>query len=193
MTTLRPELAEIFFAPRLVLVEGHEDVAFVFAALVLEHRWDEFRGLNAQIIPADRKSQLLQPLIVARDLGIQTYLMFDADGNETHPERRAQHERDNITLLTACGVKPAVPFPASTFWGNGVAVWPETLAVTVASEIGKAEWERLGNLARADFDPGGSFEKNSMFISRRLELAWIEGRKSQSLLRLCDEVVSYFG
>ena len=188
---LRPELNEMFFAPRLVLVEGQEDIAYITATLILDQRWDGFRRLNAQIIPVGGKSQLLQPLIVAQNLGIPTFLVFDADGNENDADKRARHSRDNTSLLTACDISPLNPFPATTLWGDGVVVWPENIAVTVKSEIGAAEWTRIGNMARSQFDPGESFEKNPLFISRRLDLAWSEERKPTSLLKLCDEFTKF--
>lgn len=189
---LQLELNEMFFAPRLILVEGQEDVAYITSALVLSGKWEELRRLNIQIIPTNGKSRLLQPLIVSQRLGIAAFVVFDADGNENNAGNRMRHERDNKSLLVACGINPAVPFPADTMWGKGAVLWPNTIGHTIASEIGTDEWTQFGNTARNEFDPGESLEKNSLFIARRMELAWEAGRVPKSLSKLCDSILNFF-
>lgn len=98
---------------------------------------------------------------------------------------RARHERENKSLLFAYDVNPVVPFPSDTIWGDGIVVWPHNIASNIVAEVGAEDWTRLGNETRKEFDPGESLEKNCLFISRRMELAWAEGHTPGSLVKPC--------
>ena len=98
-------LNEMFFARRLVLVEGLEDMAYLLAYINLLERSDEYRGLGCHIVPANGKSELLQPLVIAKHMGIPTYLVFDADADKTDKNgSRSKHEKDNKALQALAGV-----------------------------------------------------------------------------------------
>ena len=93
---LQPGLNEMFFARRLVLVEGLEDVAYILAYLNLLDRSDDYRRLGCHIVPANGKSELLQPLVIARHMRIPTYLVFDSDADKPDKNgRKARHKKDN--------------------------------------------------------------------------------------------------
>jgi putative ATP-dependent endonuclease of OLD family len=70
---LQPMLHEMFFATRLILVEGLEDVAYITTYLHLLGKWDDYRCSGCHIIPVNAKSQLLQSLVIARHMGIPLY------------------------------------------------------------------------------------------------------------------------
>ncbi len=59
---LQPSLNEIFFATRLVLVEGLEDVGYIAAYLNLLGKWDEYRRIGCHVVPVNGKSEILRPL-----------------------------------------------------------------------------------------------------------------------------------
>lgn len=58
---MQPHLSEMFFTPKLVLVEGLEDAAYINAWLVLSGRWDAVRAGGAHIVPVNGKSELIRP------------------------------------------------------------------------------------------------------------------------------------
>ena len=126
---LQPHLNEMFFASKVVFVEGLEDAAYITAWLVLSDTWDEFRRHGAHIIPTNGKSYLVEPLVVAETLGIPAFAVFDADGNEMNPNRRPQHERDNKALLSLLGGNPDTPFPDTTVWAERFVQWPNNLGL----------------------------------------------------------------
>ena len=113
---LQPQLNEMFFTSRLVLVEGIEDIAYITSWMILSDRWDKFRCSGCHIVAANGKSYLIEPAIIAIALDIPTFVVFDADGNKTN--QSIAHERDNKELLRVLGGNDADPFPSATVWGE---------------------------------------------------------------------------
>ncbi|MGF6969666.1 hypothetical protein OKW43_006761 [Paraburkholderia sp. WC7.3g] len=66
-------------AGRLILVEGIEDVAYIRAWMTLTDRMQDFRKAGCHIVPVDNKSHLLRPAIIARQLQIPVFLLFDGN------------------------------------------------------------------------------------------------------------------
>ena len=117
---LQPSLNEMFFTRRLILVEGLEDVAYLWSYLHLLEREEEFRRLGAHIVATNGKSELLQPLVIARHMGIPTYVIFDADADKPDGNgRRIKHEKDNAALLALLGKAGEDPLPTVTSSGLG--------------------------------------------------------------------------
>ena len=63
---LQPALNEMFFTGRLILVEGLEDAAYLTAYTNLLGRSEDYRRVGCHIVPANGKSQLIHPLIIAQ-------------------------------------------------------------------------------------------------------------------------------
>ena len=118
---LQPVINEMFFTRRLVLVEGTEDVAYLISYLNLLEKFDDYRSMGCHIVPVNGKSQLLQPLVIAKHMGIPTYVVFDADADQPDKNgNRAKHEKDNKAILTLSGNANESPMPDTTFWGRGI-------------------------------------------------------------------------
>ena len=65
---------------------------------------DKFRRLGCHIVAVNRKSELLQPLVITGQMGIPAYVIFDADADK--PDKngsQAKHENDNRALPTLLG------------------------------------------------------------------------------------------
>ena len=188
---LQPERSEMFFCNKVALVEGIEDRAYIAAALMLDDKWDGVRRAGLHIVPADRKSGILQMLVIGQELDIPTFVVFDADGDVTHEQHRADHERDNTHLMKALGID-APPFPEAALWGDSYAIWPTQIGAQVKGEIGDKSWTDLTNKARQVFDPGaGGLAKNPLFIAETLRLAWEEGNKPPSLTQLSERLAGF--
>ena len=188
---LQSGLNEMFFTRRLVLVEGLEDVAYILAYINLLERSDEYRGLGCHIVPANGKSELLQPVVIAKHMGIPTYLVFDADADK--PDKngsRTKHEKDNKALLTLAGVQNPDPMPVETFWGAGLTIWHSNIGEVVRTEIGNGEWAAFRAEADNRFGQAGGLRKNSLHIGASLAFAWEAGRRSPNLERLCNEILN---
>lgn len=188
---LLPGLNEMFFTPRLVLVEGLEDVAYLTSWMLLTGRHVEFRRRGCHIVPANGKSELVQPLIVAQKLNVPTYVLFDADGDDQNPNRRAKHERDNRALLTLLGGNAADPFPTAAQTGANFTVWPANLGDALRDDVGQARWDQLHNAASERFGHPAGFGKNAMHIGTKLALARAAGDRFPSLDALCDRILGF--
>ncbi|HML29391.1 MAG TPA: AAA family ATPase, partial [Hyphomicrobium sp.] len=79
---LQPSLSEMFFASRLILVEGLEDIAYLTTYLHLLGLWDDYRRTGCHLIACNGKSEILQSLVIAKGLGIPTKIIFDSDADK---------------------------------------------------------------------------------------------------------------
>jgi len=165
---LQPELSEMFFAEKVVFVEGLEDRAYVTTYLELLGLWDEYRRLGCHIIPAHGKSQMVQPISIAQCLQIPAFAVFDADGHEQDPCKREKHRKDNVAILKS------------------------EIGEVVEDEIGQEQWREFRNQANKHYGhPPGGLEKNVLQIAKSLELAWDDGKKSASLEKLCQKIIDF--
>ncbi|MBF4049627.1 AAA family ATPase [Burkholderia pseudomallei] len=186
---LQPALNEMFFAQRLVLVEGLEDSAYIHSWLVVSGRWDEFRRRGVHIVPANGKSALLHPLIIAKGLGIPTFLIFDADADDL--KHQAEHQRDNTALLRVVGGDDTTPFPAATVVADTHVVWPHDMGSSVKAAIPDPAWTESANYASVQCGMAGDLSKNALHIGARLTWLWEKGHRPDPLEQLCAKVVSF--
>lgn len=189
---LQPGLSEMFFASRIVFVEGLEDSAYLTTYLHLLELWDEYRRLGCHLIPTDGKSEMLQPLAVAKCLQIPAFVVFDSDGDK--PDKsgsKEKHRKDNMAILGLCGVADPEAFPAGTFWGGGVVVWPSDIGQVVEEEIGKDDWDKFRSEADTKYGHAGNLRKNMLHIASSLQLAWEAGKRSASLQELCEKIMGF--
>ncbi|MYB40494.1 AAA family ATPase [Candidatus Saccharibacteria bacterium] len=187
---LQPSLNEMFFTRRLVLVEGIEDIAYLMSYLNLLGKSDEFRRLGCHIVAVNGKSELLQPLVITRQMGIPTYVIFDADADK--PDKngsQAKHERDNRALLTLLGKPQENPMPAETCSGPGFTMWHSDIGVIVEADIGKDEWAAFRARADQRYGHAGSLRKNLLHIGASLAFAREAGKHPASLVQVCTAIL----
>jgi|CXWL01.1.fsa_nt_gi predicted ATP-dependent endonuclease of OLD family len=187
---LQQPLSEMFFTTRLVLVEGLEDVAYVTAYLSLLGHWDEYRRRGCHIVPVNRKSELLQPLVIAKYMHIPTFIVFDSDSDEQNQGWRAKHEKDNKALLALVGKAGENPMPTASLWGTGFVMWHSNIGAIVSEEIGAADWQAFQAEADKQYGHAGNLRKNTLHIASSLAQAWASGKRSPSLERLCGEILN---
>ncbi len=188
---LQPGINEMFFTRRLILVEGLEDVAYLLAYLNLIDKTDEHRRLGCHIVPANGKSELLQPLIIAKHMGIPTYVVFDSDADK--PDKngsRIKHENDNRAILTLAGRPGETPMPAETIWGPGFTMWQSDIGSIVEDDIGADNWAAFRAQADTRYGHAGGLRKNTLHIGASLAFAWDAGKRSPNLERLCSEILN---
>src|SRR5579884_830895 len=189
---LQPGLSEMFFASRIVFVEGLEDTAYLTTYLHLLGLWDEYRRLGCHIVATDGKSEMLQPLAVAKSLKIPVFVVFDSDGDK--PDKsgsKEKHRKDNSAILKLCDVPDPEPFPADAFWGDTVVMWPSDIGQVVEQEIGKGDWEKYRSEADTKYGHAGNLRKNTLHIASSLQIAWEAGKKSESLEKLCSKIMEF--
>ncbi|WP_289297557.1 AAA family ATPase [uncultured Reyranella sp.] len=188
---LQPALGEMFFTRRLILVEGLEDVAYITACLNLMGKWEDYRRLGCHIVPVNGKSEMLQPLIIAKKVGIPTYVVIDSDADK--PDKagsRVKHEKDNRELLGILGKPEANALPEDTIWGTGFVMWKSDIGRVVEDDVGAAAWTEAQNKADELYGLIGNLKKNTLHIGAKLAHTWALGKTSPQLERLCNEILN---
>ena len=189
---LQSQLNEMFFTPKLVLVEGIEDTAYITSWMMISGRWDDFRRHGCHLVAANGKSYLVEPIIIAQELDIPVFTLFDADGNKTNPSERGRHEIDNKAILKLLGGNDANPFPSQTVWGNSYVQWSTNLGDVLKSEVGAGIWDQTYSEATKGLgSPQGSYLKNFIHIADHLDLLKEKGNTPASLDRLCEEIIGF--
>ena len=187
---LQSGLNEMFFAKRLILVEGLEDWAYLLTYLKLLERYEDYRRMGCHVVPANKKSELIQPLVIAKHMGIPTYVVFDADADKQDRNgSRMKHEQDNKALLTLLGVPDQNPMPSTTIRGAGFTMWHSDIGNIVEADIGKEDWRLFRSKADAFYGQVGGLEKNVLHIGASLAYAWDQGRRSKNLELLCEAIL----
>ena len=184
--TLQPGVAEMFFARVPVLVEGLEDVSYITAELILSKKWSDFRRFGCHLIPVNKKSNLIQPLAIAKLLGMRVFVVFDADGDA---KDRNSHERDNKALIDLLG-STSDPFPAQTFHHVNHTIWPTNIGAAVTADCG-VPGKTLATKLEVKYGHEGDLYKNGMFIADWLSSAHDQGIRSPSLASLCDQILRF--
>lgn len=189
---LQPSLSEMFFTPRLVLLEGLEDVALITSWLVLTNKWEEFRRRGCHLVAVNGKSELVQPLVIAQKFGVPTFVVFDADGSyAAKPAQAPKHINDNLALLNLLGADTSTPFPPAALWGEDYVIWPENIATALKADLGDARWEEVNQQAQAQFGFPSNFGKNAMHIGTKLALIHGAGESLPTLDQLCDRILAF--
>jgi putative ATP-dependent endonuclease of OLD family len=194
---MQPHLSEMFFSPKLVLVEGLEDAAYINAWMVLSGRWESLRASGAHIVAVNGKSELIRPTIIAAKMEIPAFVVFDCDGDKlTHADpARAQsitqaHERDNKALFGLVGGNTEEPFPTVIRRGDRYSAWPADLGKCVEAEAG-ASWNSAGNVASVSLGGVSGLKKNTLHIGARLKELHRLGVAMPTLTQLCDDIIAF--
>lgn len=187
---LQPQISEIFFADRLLLVEGLEDLAFIRAYLGLKGYWDALRSKGFHIVHANGKSEILRPLVIAQSLQIPTFLIFDCDSN-TQEKWRAYHERDNMSLLRARGLERYGPFVGDDLYENGCIAWKNCFSDAIQASVPEDVWRACREQADAEFEHGSSLGKNVLHIARLVEKVWEAGVRPEPLEKVSEALLGF--
>jgi putative ATP-dependent endonuclease of OLD family len=194
---LQPALREMFFAPKLVLVEGLEDVAFIACGLELLGLRETWRAAGCHIVPVEGKSSLVQPVAIATLLNIPFFAIFDADLDQSvdkdgKPSKyESAHKADNERLLKLLGGDVKIPFPPAMIIEDRYAVWSTNFGDSVRADYTLADWTKWKSATEAELGQPGGLEKNSMCIAGILEKAWLEGKPSQCLTKVCNALMAF--
>jgi putative ATP-dependent endonuclease of OLD family len=188
--SLQPHINEMFFTRRLILVEGLEDIAYITAWLAHTGRWNDFRRSGSHLVAVNGKSFLFEPIVIAQQLDIPTFVIFDADGNTANPEHRKRHARDNAIILKLLGGDASEPFPAAAVWHEKFVVWPANLGTLLKAEVGPAVWDPSYTAATKGLgNPEGSFAKNTVHIGEHLALLKAKNVIIPTLDRICSTIM----
>lgn len=195
--SLNPVINEMFFCKVLLLVEGHEDIAYITSYLMLTGSIVEFRKNGCHIVPVDGKSKLIKPLAMAKLLSIPVKVIFDGDTDKeliANEQRRnseiTQHKKENRAILSLQGLAGENDWPTDHIIYEDLCCWKTNLTDTIKTEFGE-DWQKYRDKAAAYYDNAGDLEKNPLAVAKTLELAWADGKHSKTLLELVDRIIQY--
>jgi putative ATP-dependent endonuclease of the OLD family len=186
---LRPGISEMFFARVPVLVEGLEDASYITTELHLSGEWSEFRRLGCHLVPVNGKDKLIQPLAIAKELGLPVFVVFDADGDTVRQDHRVKHERDNRALISLLDQGYA-PFPVQSVYGANHCIFQSNVGEAVRADFGP-NYDGLVNAARLRYAQEGGLEKHDLFIADWLAAARQAGLQSPTLRQLCTAILAF--
>ena len=195
--TLNPVTNEMFFCKVLILAEGIEDIAFISSYLMLSGKIAEFRKYGCHMVPVDGKSNLIKPLAMANLLDIPAYVVFDGDTDkeliEDEHKRNsevAKHKKDNKAILKLQGHKDENEWQKNQIIKANLTYWQNNIGDTVLNDIG-IDWKTYEDKAAATYENAGGLNKNPLAVAKALELAWVDGKKSDSLIKLIDRIIDF--
>lgn len=186
--TLRPEIGEMFFSKRIVLVEGIEDVAYISSYIQLMGLHDNFRRSGYHIIPVGGKNELIKPLAIAKLLDIDIFVVCDADTDKIREDEVNKHKKDNAAILYLLGLDRTHNWPYDHIKSHNLRMWKTNITDTISSEFGE-DWKKYEDEAAAFYGNAGGLKKNPLAVSRALELAWKNGVRSTSLIELVESIL----
>lgn len=77
--TLQTNISEMFFASKVILVEGHEDCALIEAYLKQIGKYSEFLRAGCHIVSVNGKNKMPMMIAMARGFSIDAMCVFDFD------------------------------------------------------------------------------------------------------------------
>lgn len=188
--SLNPVVNEMFFCKKLILVEGHEDIAYISSYLLLTGKMNEFRRHGCHIVPVEGKNKLIKPLAMAKLLNIPTMVIYDSDTDKTTEHEISKHKKDNKAILALKKCSDESEWPDKTIIREGLTAWQTNLTIEIMSELGE-NLKKFEDAAALHYGNAGGLKKNPLAIAKTLELAWEGGIKSQILIELTDRIVEF--
>lgn len=188
--SLNPVVNEMFFCKKLILVEGHEDIAYISSYLLLTEKMNEFRRHGCHIVPVDGKNKLIKPLAMAKLLNIPTMVIYDSDTDKTTEHEMLKHKKDNRAILALKECSDESEWPDKTIIRDDLTAWQTNLTIEIMNELGE-NLKKFEDAAALHYGNAGGLKKNPLAIAKTLELAWKDGIKSQILIELTDRIVEF--
>ncbi|KAA9007776.1 ATP-dependent nuclease [Histidinibacterium aquaticum] len=195
---IQPKFNEIFFAERVVLVEGISDLACIEAYLRLSDKKRDFQKSGSFIVVCEGKSSLALMLLVAKSFGIQHHVIFDCDAvykslleKDAAKYKRAhdEHIRDNDAILALTGHEKMESFPDSHIIKDNLTAWHFDIERMLEEEFG-AKKENYYQAGRDAVGNLGGTKKHPLFVAACMSAAWDDGVRFETLGSLIDRVLA---
>lgn len=188
---LGTELAEGFFANGVVLVEGRSDKAAL--AAVGRMMGASFEAAGIAILSAEGKGNLDRPLVIFRELGIPTFVLWDCDMDKKEKDRKPEM---NLALakLANPGTEIAAS-PENDHIGDCYAHFAETLERKIKEELTAEVHDHCLAAACEPFGlpPSEDTHKIPDVMFNTLQLAREQGRECQMLQDVVRAMWRFFG
>lgn len=189
---LQPHLSEMFFAKKVIFVEGIEDQAYITSAISVFEKLHEFRKAGAHIIPVNGKNHLIPALIVAKIMGIDSFVVFDADGNtEETGGRREKQKKDNETIIKILGLQEKIiAFPENHHFEKKLVLWKNNIGEAFKQDCGDS-YNTIKESTEQDFGQIGSLEKNMLAVAENMCKAKAQKLELKNMQQLVNCIIEF--
>ncbi len=184
--SLQTNISEMFFATKLVLVEGAEDEAIITSYLRSKGRYEKFVGAGGHIIPVGGKTKMPMILALCRGFSIDVFCVFDFDMSQSIKDRKneeiARYALDEQVLIPE---EIALDFCEGNF-----LAWKDNIQGSITDDISgwrsylEAVADEWGwDLSRMNKDP--------MLLSEAISRALMDCSDLPSQRRLADALEGF--
>jgi predicted ATP-dependent endonuclease of OLD family len=193
----QPKFNEIFFAEKVVLVEGISDLACIEAYLRLSGRKRDFQKSGATIVVCEGKSSLALMLLIVKTFGIPYHVIFDCDsGYEAlfqkdqpkYQSARNEHIRDNDAILSLAGYNKLGKFPDAHIFEENLTGWHIDIEAVLEQEF-STESESCHQAGRNAVGNLSGSKKHPLYVAASIAAAWDAGRKFPVLEKVVDALL----
>lgn len=177
---INAEVAEGFFAERVVLVEGISDKAAIQAAAKLNGFDLEANGVA--VLPVNGKGNLDKPAVVFSSLSIPVFMVWDCDRTNGGIEKLETNHA--LQRLAGCGAADMVD--AATVVSNRFACFETDLETTLKAEVGAALFNEKLDAAKIMYavESRDDAQKAPAVMTDVLREIAAAGQRSQTLDRI---------
>lgn len=183
----QPKFNEVFFADKVVLLEGICDLSCFETYLRLSGRKSDFQKSGAAMIVCEGKSSLALMVLIAKDFGIPFHVVFDCDAN-SNEQYHAEHIRDNDAILQLAGHVAIGKFPDNHIFKPNLSAWLHSIDQVLEDEYGvdtlafnQAGSDAVGNLR--------SSKKNPLYVAAAMKAAWDAGKRFRAIAKVVDAIL----
>lgn len=134
---LQGNVAEMFFSPKIVFVEGDEDSAILESYLRTSNKFIEFLKAGCHIVPTGGKPKMPMLVALARGFGIYYYCLFDFDMNKVAAER----QNDDIRRYALDAHDEIPEVLTEHFLGDNFFGWKENIQNAIRAD--RPEWQNI--------------------------------------------------
>lgn len=185
--SLQTNIAEMFFAGKIILVEGHEDVALIESYLRRVDKLGDFLRAGCHLVPVGGKPKMPMLVALARGFSIDTFCIFDMDMNLGSSE---QANGDIIKFASEVG--DIIPENAvNEFAGNYYFGWFKNIQAAIEQDIGSWQAEKT-DIADGWGWSVNRMEKDPMLLSEAIARTMDKYGDIPSLKRLTEKLEAFW-
>ena len=171
----QPKFNEIFFAEKVILVEGISDAACFETYLRLSNRKSAFQKSGSAIVVCEGKSSLAIMLLIIKDFDIPYHVVFDCDA-DCQPQYKNEHVRDNDAIMALAGSKKLGDFPTEHILEDNLSAWHHHIEQVLTSAFG-ADAEKYKQIGCVAVGQLRNSSKNPLYVAATMKAAWDDGKK----------------